>query len=74
MKRKLIKIQLLCLLPPLKLVLFFISYQVTDPSLGYLVNRSCVRIHVEWIQSCLLFQSTYHHYDDVTRVQTYQMR
>ena len=48
--------------------------QISDPSLGYLVNRTSVRVHVEWLMSCLLFQSTYHHYDDVTRVQTYQMR
>ncbi len=52
-----------------------ISLQVTDPSLGYLVNRGhSVRVHLEWLYSCVLFQSTYHQYDDVTRVQTYQMR
>ena len=51
-----------------------IFFQVTDPNLGFLVNRSCVQIHIEWLQSTLLFQSTYHHYDDITRIQTYQMR
>ena len=38
-----------------------------DPSFGYLVSRSNVRIHVEWLQSSVLFQSIYHNYDDVTR-------
>ena len=48
--------------------------QITDHGSGYLVNRSRVRLHIEWLQSFLLFQSTYHHYDDVIRVQTQQMR
>jgi hypothetical protein len=48
--------------------------QITDPSLGFLADRSHVRVHIEWLQSALLFQSTYGHSDDVTRVQTYQMR
>ena len=43
------------------------SLQVKDPSFGYLVNRSNVRILVEWLQSSVLFQSTYHNYDDVSR-------
>ena len=49
-------------------------FQILDPNLGFLVNRSCVRLHLEWLHSCLLFQSTYSRYDDVTRIQTYQMR
>ncbi|XP_071744826.1 uncharacterized protein [Lepeophtheirus salmonis] len=48
--------------------------EITDSSLGYLIGRSNIRIQIEWIQSYLLFQSTYHHYDDLIRVQTYQMR
>ena len=53
---------------------YFSHFQVIDPNLGFLVNRTCVQVHIEWIQSALLFQSTYHHYDDITRIQTYQMR
>jgi len=48
--------------------------EVKDSSNGYVVNRSNVRVLVEWLQSSVLFQSTYHNYDDVARVQTYQMR
>ena len=48
--------------------------EITDPNSGYLVNKTSIRIHIEWLQSLLLFQATYHHYDDITRIQTYQMR
>ncbi|XP_059088324.1 uncharacterized protein LOC131884527 isoform X1 [Tigriopus californicus] len=48
--------------------------EIVEPNSGYLKNRTGIRIHVEWLHSCLLFQATYHHYDDVTRVQTHQMR
>ena len=48
--------------------------QIEDPAHGYLVNRNRVKVHVEWLQSFLLFQSSYHHYDDLIRIQTYQMR
>ncbi|CAB4065232.1 unnamed protein product [Lepeophtheirus salmonis] len=49
-------------------------FPILYSSLGYLIGRSNIRIQIEWIQSYLLFQSTYHHYDDLIRVQTYQMR
>ena len=44
-----------------------VSRQVKDASSGYLANKSNVRILVEWLQSSVLFQSTYHNYDDVSR-------
>ena len=50
------------------------TFQIEDPAHGYLVNRNRVKVHVEWLQSFLLFQSSYHHYDDLIRIQTYQMR
>ena len=45
----------------------YYSDQVKDASNGYVVNRSNVRVLVEWLQSSVLFQSTYHNYDDVAR-------
>ncbi len=48
--------------------------EVKDPSCGFLLNRAYVQVQIEWLQSTLLFQATYHHYDDVTRIQSYQMR
>ena len=49
------------------MVTLYCPRQVKDPSFGYLVNRTNVRILVEWLQSSVLFQSTYHNYDDVSR-------
>ena len=46
---------------------YYYSDQVKDASNGYVVNRSNVRVLVEWLQSSVLFQSTYHNYDDVAR-------
>ena len=55
-------------------LMFIFYWQVTDPNVGFLVNRKNVNIHIEWLQSFILFQSTYQHYDDITKIQTYQMR
>ncbi|XP_065341900.1 uncharacterized protein LOC135940777 [Cloeon dipterum] len=44
------------------------------PDCEYFSDRSQVRLQLEWEDSYLLFQSTYHKYDDVTRVHNYQMR
>ena len=38
-----------------------------------MVNRSNVRVLVEWLQSSVLFQSTYHNYDDVAREEKDQL-
>jgi hypothetical protein len=45
-----------------------------DPSVGFLLNRTCVQVQIEWLQSTILFQATYHPFDDITRIQSYQMR
>lgn len=47
---------------------------MTKSQNGYLHNRTRVRVHIAWLQSCMLFQSTYHQYDDVFRLQCHQMR
>ena len=54
------------------MVTLYCPRQVKDPSFGYLVNRTNVRILVEWLQSSVLFQSTYHNYDDVSRDDDWQ--
>ncbi|KAK8379643.1 hypothetical protein O3P69_019544 [Scylla paramamosain] len=33
-----------------------------------------ITVQVEWVESLLLFQATYHKYDDVTRMHNFQMR
>jgi len=48
--------------------------EIVDPSVGFLLNRTCVQVQIEWLQSTILFQATYHPFDDVTRIQSYQMR
>ncbi|KAK9497932.1 hypothetical protein O3M35_003830 [Rhynocoris fuscipes] len=40
----------------------------------YLSEKSQLRVQVEWEESYLLFQATYHKYDDVSRIHNYQMR
>ena len=41
---------------------------------GYVSEKQQLRIQVEWDESLLLFQATYHKYDDVCRIHNYQMR
>jgi len=50
------------------------SFQIRDPNSFYLNDKQQVRVQIEWLSSYLLFQSTYHKYDDVTRIHNYQMR
>jgi len=51
-----------------------LSHQVRDPNSFYLNDKRQVRIQIEWGESYLLFQATYHKYDDVTRMHNFQMR
>lgn len=55
---------------------FSISFiiQVLDKGQGYLFDKNKVRVQIEWTQSLLLFQSTYHKYDDLVRMQYHQMK
>ncbi|ODM88432.1 hypothetical protein Ocin01_18250 [Orchesella cincta] len=48
--------------------------EVRDPNSFYLNDKRQVRIQIEWGESYLLFQATYHKYDDVTRMHNFQMR
>lgn len=41
---------------------------------GFVGEKQQLRIQVEWDETLLLFQATYHKYDDVGRVHNYQMR
>ncbi|XP_066959176.1 LOW QUALITY PROTEIN: uncharacterized protein [Macrobrachium rosenbergii] len=40
----------------------------------YVDERKELTVQIEWVESLLLFQATYHKYDDVTRMHNYQMR
>jgi hypothetical protein len=41
---------------------------------GYVNDKQQLRVQVEWDETLLLFQATYHKYDDVGRIHNYQMR
>lgn len=41
---------------------------------GYVSDKQQLRVQVEWDETLLLFQATYHKYDDVGRIHNYQMR
>lgn len=41
---------------------------------GYVSDKQQLRIQIEWDETLLLFQATYHKYDDVSRIHNYQMR
>ncbi|XP_034246169.1 uncharacterized protein LOC117648081 [Thrips palmi] len=45
-----------------------------DPGCEYLAEKGQLRVQVEWEESHMLFQATYHKYDDVSRVHNIQMR
>merc|ERR1712137_1438744 len=40
----------------------------------YVSDKQQLRIQIEWDETLLLFQATYHKYDDVSRIHNYQMR
>ncbi|EEC09523.1 hypothetical protein ISCGN_000347 [Ixodes scapularis] len=40
----------------------------------YLDGSGSLTVHVEWLDSQLLFGSTYHKYDDIARTQCHQMK
>lgn len=48
--------------------------EINDPCFRYLESNNQIIVQVEWIESLLLFQSTYHKYDDTSRAQNYQMK
>ena len=48
--------------------------EVKDEHCPFLTDKGQIRIRLEWNESHLLFQATYHKYDDVCRVHNQQMR
>ncbi|GLH08666.1 Uncharacterized protein GBIM_13855 [Gryllus bimaculatus] len=45
-----------------------------EPGCPYVTDKGQLRVQVEWGECFLLFQATYHKYDDVCRIHNYQMR
>lgn len=48
--------------------------QLLKTANGYVSDKQQLRVQVEWDETLLLFQATYHKYDDVGRIHNYQMR
>ncbi|KAK7595047.1 hypothetical protein V9T40_001480 [Parthenolecanium corni] len=48
--------------------------QLREPNCPFITDKNQLRIQIEWGDSYLLFQSTYHKYDDVVRLHNQQMR
>ncbi|XP_071513816.1 uncharacterized protein [Panulirus ornatus] len=48
--------------------------EIKEGGSPYVDERKEVTVQIEWVESLLLFQATYHKYDDVTRMHNYQMR
>ncbi|XP_057337290.1 uncharacterized protein LOC130675549 [Microplitis mediator] len=48
--------------------------EVNDDHCPFLSDKGQLRVRLEWNESHLLFQATYHKYDDVCRVHNQQMR
>lgn len=48
--------------------------QLLKTANGYVNDKQQLRVQVEWDETLLLFQATYHKYDDVGRIHNYQMR
>ncbi|XP_050442490.1 uncharacterized protein LOC126846747 [Adelges cooleyi] len=48
--------------------------ELRESGCPFLTDKGQLRVQVEWEESYLLFQATYHKYDDVSRTHNYQMR
>ncbi|XKL64828.1 hypothetical protein PGB90_004914 [Kerria lacca] len=48
--------------------------QLREPNCPFLTDKNQIRVQIEWEESYLLFQATYHKYDDVIRLHNQQMR
>uniref|UniRef100_T1IZ86 MATH domain-containing protein n=1 Tax=Strigamia maritima TaxID=126957 RepID=T1IZ86_STRMM len=47
---------------------------ISDPACFFLDDSNHLIVHIEWIESVILFQASYHKYDEICRAQNYQMR
>uniref|UniRef100_A0A8D8QVL2 MATH domain-containing protein n=1 Tax=Cacopsylla melanoneura TaxID=428564 RepID=A0A8D8QVL2_9HEMI len=48
--------------------------ELKEPGCSFLTDKGQLRVQIEWEESYLLFQATYHKYDDVSRLHNTQMR
>ncbi|XP_067002536.2 uncharacterized protein [Anabrus simplex] len=48
--------------------------EIREAGCPFLTDKGQLRVQVEWGECYLLFQATYHKYDDVCRIHNYQMR
>ncbi|XP_054710150.1 uncharacterized protein LOC129219863 [Uloborus diversus] len=48
--------------------------QVREMNSAYLENNTHLTVHIEWLESMLLFSALYHKYDDVCRIHGHQMK
>ncbi|XP_063226998.1 uncharacterized protein LOC134533406 [Bacillus rossius redtenbacheri] len=48
--------------------------ELREAGCPFLTDKGQLKVQVEWGECYLLFQSTYHKYDDVCRIHNYQMR
>ncbi|KAF6216296.1 hypothetical protein GE061_000636, partial [Apolygus lucorum] len=48
--------------------------ELREPGCPYLNEKGQLRVQVEWEESYLLFQATYHKYDDIYKLHNQQMR
>ncbi|KAF0294076.1 hypothetical protein FJT64_008217 [Amphibalanus amphitrite] len=48
--------------------------ELHSPGSLFVDDRHQVLVQLEWLETVLLFQSTYHKYDDISRVHNFQMR
>ena len=58
----------------IKIIFLYVLQLRETSSSVYMDEHKEVTVQLEWIESLLLFQATYHKYDDVTRMQNFQMR
>lgn len=57
-----------------RFIFLFFIFQLRDSGCPFVTDKGQLRVQVEWEESYLLFQATYHKYDDVSRTHNYQMR
>ncbi|KAF8787793.1 hypothetical protein HNY73_009355 [Argiope bruennichi] len=48
--------------------------KVHEMNSAYLENNTHLTVHIEWLESVLLFSALYHKYDDVCRIHGHQMK
>lgn len=49
-------------------------FQLREANCPFITDKNQIRVQIEWQECYLLFQATYHKYDDVIRLHNQQMR